>query len=255
MGTHDLAAPDYVDGRPAVPRDWVRNMRNLRMTSEPRTKFVYCNFMFVALSHVIETVTGRWLGDLLRERIWGPLGMKATYFELSDALDAPEHFANGYAWNSTAEKFERIEYMNVTAVTGAGAVISNVKDYAKWVRCLINGGGPLSEEVRKDIMTPRSIMSDTPGGGVDVTLYGAGWMRTTFHGRVLYHHSGGMHAYGAEVYWLPDDKFGVVSFGNTATTSNHVQEILIYRLMEEKLGIPAEHRYDLDSEYVYFQRL
>lgn len=134
MGTHDLAAPDYVDGRPAVPRDWVRNMRNLRMTSEPRTKFVYCNFMFVALSHVIETVTGRWLGDLLRERIWGPLGMKATYFELSDALDAPEHFANGYAWNSTAEKFERIEYMNVTAVTGAGAVISNVKDYAKWVR-------------------------------------------------------------------------------------------------------------------------
>lgn len=34
--------------------------------------------MFVVASHVVETLTGKWLGDFLRERIWEPLGMNGT---------------------------------------------------------------------------------------------------------------------------------------------------------------------------------
>ncbi len=250
LGRHDLAAHASVDGRVAKPHDVVRSLRNLRVVHEPRTKFLYNNFMFVTLSHVIESVTGQWLGDVFRERLWGPLGMKSTYFELQHALDAPEHFADGYAWDSKNEEFVRIEYMNVTEVSGAGGVLSSVNDYAKWARCLVNSAAPLAEEVHADIRTPRFVMNPQPSDGVDVTLYGAGWMRTTFHGRVLYHHSGGMHAYGAEVFWLPDVKFAVVTFGNTAITSNAVQEVLIYRLLEDRLGIADEDRFDLDKVYV-----
>lgn len=250
LGVHDIAGQARVEGRIAKPRDVVRNMRNLRMVSEPRVKFLYNNFMFVTLSHVIESLTGKWLGDVLRERLWAPLGMDSTYFEVKDALEAPEHFADGYAWDSKKEEFARVEYMNVTEVSGAGGVISNVKDYAKWARCLVNRAAPLEEEVHADIRIPRSIMDPKPSKGVDVTLYGVGWMRTTFHGRVLYHHSGGMHAFGAEVFWLPEVKFAVVSFGNTAVTSNSAQEVVIYRLMADKLGIPEEERFDLDSVYV-----
>lgn len=34
--------------------------------------------MFVVAAHVVETLTGKWLGDFLRERIWEPLGMDGT---------------------------------------------------------------------------------------------------------------------------------------------------------------------------------
>jgi CubicO group peptidase (beta-lactamase class C family) len=41
--------------------------------------------MFVAISLAIEKLTGTWLGDFLRKRIWGPLGMESTFFSNADA--------------------------------------------------------------------------------------------------------------------------------------------------------------------------
>jgi CubicO group peptidase (beta-lactamase class C family) len=60
-------------------KDIVRSLCHLPLTTEPRTKYQYCNMMFMTASHVIETVTGRKLGDLMREWIWEPLGMDATF--------------------------------------------------------------------------------------------------------------------------------------------------------------------------------
>ncbi|KAM3428669.1 hypothetical protein MY4824_008709 [Beauveria thailandica] len=39
--------------------------------------------------HVLETVT-QWLGQALRENLWAPLGMKATYLNVNDALAAQQ---------------------------------------------------------------------------------------------------------------------------------------------------------------------
>lgn len=75
---HDFAyGGDYKDEKASV-RGVVRALRYLPLTAEPRTKFQYCNQMYVAASHVIETLTGRWLGDVLKEKIWVPLKMKST---------------------------------------------------------------------------------------------------------------------------------------------------------------------------------
>jgi len=51
--------------------------------------------MFVVASHIIETLTGRWLGDLMAELIWKPLGMHATFFSTEDARNAKEELARG----------------------------------------------------------------------------------------------------------------------------------------------------------------
>lgn len=37
-----------------------------------------CLVMYATASYVVETLTGQWLGDYLREKIWEPLGMKST---------------------------------------------------------------------------------------------------------------------------------------------------------------------------------
>ena len=79
---HDMS----YGGTKATVKSTVRDLRYLALTAEPRTKFQYCNLMFVVASHVVETLTGAWLGDFLKERVWEPLGMKSTVSPFSPKI-------------------------------------------------------------------------------------------------------------------------------------------------------------------------
>ena len=118
----------------ATPRDIVRSIRYLPLAQEPRTTYMYCNLMYVVLSHCVETLTGQSLGEVLRERIWKPLGMGSTFYGVED-LDGGKKLATGYYWDENKERFAEIEDDPTPEVAGAGLVISSVRDYAKWVRC------------------------------------------------------------------------------------------------------------------------
>jgi len=240
--------------RNATVRDGVRFLRYLPLNAAPRTKWQYCNQMFVVATHVIETLTGgRWLGDVLREWIWVPLGMKSTYFSLPDALAAPEHMAGGYVWDTLTDKFASVPFMPVDEVGGAGSVISCVDDYVKWIRSLLREDGPLGKSGHDAVKTPRAIVSprdalpSTAEGGAPYdgpVMYGLGWETASYRGHRFWTHAGGMHAYGAEVFFFPDLDFGVVALGNTAGTSNLVELLLVWELVDERLGVPRSERYD-----------
>lgn len=92
MPRHDFSYGGKYEGHEGGPRDVVRALRYLPLTAEPRTKYQYCNMMYVAASHVIETITGVWLGDFLRERIWEPLGMRSTV----SVFTLPRFFAHSF---------------------------------------------------------------------------------------------------------------------------------------------------------------
>ncbi|KAL6890757.1 beta-lactamase/transpeptidase-like protein [Trichoderma evansii] len=248
MPRHDGSFHRVTDGKQTTPRDIVRNMRNLPLTYEPRVKPLYCNTMYVALSHAIETITGKWLGDVLKENLWGPLGMNSTKFDLQDALDAPEYLASGYYWDLDEEEFKEMPHMPLVEVSGAGSVFSNALDYAKWVKSLLHQSGPLSEAVHKDIRSARTLWDANTAPGYDLSLYGLGWLRTLHKGHVVYTHSGGVHAFGSEVYWFPEAQYGVVVFGNTAI-SQPPEEIIAWKLIDDKLGIPEKDRADYGAKW------
>ena len=86
MPRHDISYGGTYDDHEGTPRDLVRALRYLPLTAEPRTKFQYCNMMYITISHVIETVTGTWLGDYLKEKIWGPLEMNSTVSRIFSLL-------------------------------------------------------------------------------------------------------------------------------------------------------------------------
>jgi CubicO group peptidase (beta-lactamase class C family) len=250
--------------RNATVRDGTRFLRYLPLNANPRTKWQYCNQMYVAATHVIETLTGgQWLGDLLRDWIWEPLGMRSTYFSLPDALAAPEHMAAGYVWDKTTEQFGTVPFMPVDEIGGAGSVISCVDDYVRWIRSLLREEGPLGKGGHEAVKTPRMIISPLsmlpssssagssggpPYDGPD--MYGLGWEMASYRGHKFWTHAGGMHAYGAEVFFFPDLGFGAVALGNTAGTSNYVELLLIWDLVDDKLGVPKSERYNWAQRYV-----
>lgn len=237
--------------RIATVRDGVRFLRYLPLNAPPRTKWQYCNQMYVVATHVVETLTGgRWLGDVLREWIWEPLGMRSTYFSLPDALAAPEHLAGGYAWDKEKGEFSTVPFMPVDEIGGAGSVISSVDDYTKWIRSLLRQDGPVPKSGHEAVKTPRMIVkpldalpsAKSPYDAPE--LYALGWETTSYRGHRFWTHAGGMHAYGAEVFFFPDLDFGVVGLGNTAGSSNVVEQLLVWELVDERLGTPPEERYN-----------
>ncbi|KAF7546718.1 hypothetical protein G7Z17_g8236 [Cylindrodendrum hubeiense] len=239
MGAHDLAWPTEIDGRPATLRDIVRNVRNFPLSLEPRVQFYYSNFMFVVLSHVIETLTGRWLGDVFKDVIWDPLGMNTTYMSLENATHAPVPLATSYQWVEGGEKYVELPFLSVDTVSGAGGIISSVADFVKWLQCLIHETKPFSEKVHQDIRTPRMLFSTATGSELDIRLYALGWIRTMLHGNVAYVHTGSTYTNEALIWWFPDLKYGVVALGNGGGTSNFAEQIIVTRLIEEKLQVPS----------------
>ncbi|KAH8700965.1 beta-lactamase/transpeptidase-like protein [Talaromyces proteolyticus] len=241
LPSHDAAYGNRLS-RDVAAREMVRQLRHLPLTAEPRTQYQYCNLMFVAASHVIQTLTGEWLGDSLAHRIWEPLRMTATFFSREDALSAKEDLARGYSY-SPEKGFKEVEWMPLDEISGAGSVITNVLDYAKWARALINREKPLSEETYKAIWEPRTLIPhQAPFTGP--LSYALGWQIGVYKGVQFYEHSGGMNAFGAELILIPELKYSVTILGNTALTSNCVSHTLAFHLIDEKLDVPPEKRFD-----------
>lgn len=232
------------NGNPVTLKGMIRNLRNLPgLKVEPRTEWHYCNMMYLVLSHVIETVTGKDLEQVMKETIWEPLGMDKTFLERK----SDEGLAKSYVWREDKGEFERMPYFEGEVAGGAGGVVSNVVDYAKWLNCLINEEEPFSKEAHKDIRTPRIIQRAKPDGFSDVDLYGLGWWRQVIHGEVAYKHAGSTSTYGAETFWFPELKYGLVAFANGEGTSNYAEVIILRRLIQDKLGVPEEKRLDIEK--------
>ncbi|KAM4057712.1 reverse transcriptase (RNA-dependent DNA polymerase) [Hirsutella rhossiliensis] len=167
---------------------------------------------------------------------------------LQEAKDSSVPLALSYAWREKDQRYKELPYLDVEHMSGAGGIISNVIDYAQWLKCLIHEAKPFSKAVHKDIRTPRFIHDARPALGIDVDLYGLAWQRTTIHGQVVYWHYGSTITFGALVYWLPEVKFGIVALANGAETSNQAELILVRRLLDDKLRIPLKDRLNVNKK-------
>ncbi|KAL8801745.1 MAG: hypothetical protein Q9200_006842 [Gallowayella weberi] len=231
-------------------RDLVRNLRHLPMTAELRIRFQYCNMMYMTLSYIIETLTGSWLGDVLWDRIWKPLNMTRTYFSFDQAELAVENGAaqltSGHVWNNQSLKYIPVAWMDIPLVSGAGHVISNVLDYAKWLQFLMDQAPPLSKAGHMTLRHPRIVLDDSPiPGFTGTSAYALGWDVQNYRGEPIISHEGGLPGFGAKIGYLPDRRYGIAMIGNTAATSNIVENILFNRLLDDYLDVPAKKRGDV----------
>ena len=214
-----------------TPASIVQRLRYLPMTAEPRTTFQYCNLMYIVATDFLETVTGMKLGALLQETLWKPLGMLSTSFTLP-ALQSSSNLTRGYHWSPSSTKRGYIPepYLDLLPISGAGATISTVNDYALWIKALLsaanphrptNSSSPITPAIFHDLVTPRTIISSNFPGPEDPwtfaspPLYALGWITINFAGETLITHEGSLTGFGSSVYLLPRHQFGIVMMGNT----------------------------------------
>jgi hypothetical protein len=255
-----LPRHDLIYGQPGdTPSSVVRRIRYLAMTYQPRTVYQYCNIMFGVMTDLIESLTGQTLETVLRERFWGPLGMDSTSFSLSsDNDDTGSQLARGYYWNpksdcetASSQKGHYVPepYLDISAISGAGSIISTVNDYSLWVKTLLDAAknktsskSPITGSMINDLFHPRTIMSLPALGVHDAEalvmppLYALGWLKVNLFEEPLVAHDGGLTGFGTNVYMFPGKKFGVITMGNTAETSNIAGSLISSLLLLRKIG-------------------
>lgn len=203
--------------------------------------------MYVVAAHLVETVTGNSLGSFLRERIWEPLGMSNTYYGMTDLIKHGRiaDIAKGYHWND--EKYIEIPWLEQPEGSGAGEMISNVFDFAKFLKAMIRKAGPISEKGHEELVKPRIILEDdSPKPFRSPTLYALGWEIDTYHGELIISHDGSIGGFASRMLYIPRLEWGIITFGNTQTAYT-AHDKICWDLIDDLLEIPGEKRFDWDE--------
>lgn len=231
-----------------TPGSIVRAMQYMPLATPPRTKYHYNNYMYVAVSHALEQHTSETLGAFMKKRIWDPLGMRETFFSPDEAKANPSTAAKlvqAYDWVPTTEGGKSIPKPenNWPVNSGAGAIISNVLDYARWVRELIEKAGPLKGH--DSLTDPRTIhfQNDDMNLPSPYHSYALGWVVDNYRGQNLYSHSGGWPGYASWVGFVPEKKFGFVVMGNSSSARYAAFRLVTY-LLDRRLGLSDDPKYE-----------
>ncbi|MDX2193704.1 MAG: serine hydrolase [Gemmatimonadales bacterium] len=209
--THTSGIPDYGDATLDLRREYteaalVRLAARLEPEFAPGARWAYSNTGYVLLGCIIRQATGRFYGDLLRERLFTPLGM-ATARVISDAAIVP-HRAAGYelAGDSLRNQAWVSPSLNTTA---DGSLYLSLRDYAAWDRAL-RRGALLSASSWQAATTPATLRS-----GARVP-YGFGWAVDTVGGQPVFRHGGAWQGFRTSIARYQGRDVTVVVLANLA---------------------------------------
>jgi CubicO group peptidase (beta-lactamase class C family) len=164
---------------------------------EPGSQFAYSNSNFILLGGILEKVSGKKYGDLLRERIFDPLGMKDSGLD-SDDLILPKR-AEGYMPGPKGLVVARSESMSVPF--SAGSIYSTTGDLLKWEHGLFDG----------KLLSADSLKAMTTPGKGD---YGMGVFIQNIDGVKVVQHQGGIEGFNSSLAYVPDKRICVVVLAN-----------------------------------------
>jgi CubicO group peptidase (beta-lactamase class C family) len=209
-------------GQTTEPREILRRVALLDPSYSIRSGFMYQNVMYAAAGAVIEAVSGKSWEEMLRNRIFEPLGMResiATAATLAQEQNVarPHDVVNG--------TLRAIENASVDGVAPAGSVWSSVNDMSIWMQFLLDGGTMngrplLKPETVAELFRPQVIVGADgfyPTARLTKphwTTYALGWFQQDYRGRAVDFHTGSIDGMVAIHGLIRDQRLGVYILGN-----------------------------------------
>ncbi|HMF57131.1 MAG TPA: serine hydrolase domain-containing protein, partial [Pyrinomonadaceae bacterium] len=179
-------------------------------------RFQYQNIMYTAAGEVVARAQNMTWEQMVMERIFKPLGMKSSNLTVAETERAADH-SLGYDHNSEINQTRRVPMRPIPASAPAGAINSNARDMAEWLRFLlaggmVNGRRLISERSFNELWTKQIA-------GALGEDYGLGWFLGQWRGHKIVHHGGNIDGFNAEVAMMPDQKLGFVMLTNVSTST------------------------------------
>jgi CubicO group peptidase (beta-lactamase class C family) len=162
----------------------------------PGEKWEYSNTGYYVLAEVIRAVSGRPWPEYMRDKVFRPSGMNATW--PTNTTEPIPNRAQGYVDNDALR--EAPEWL---ALRPSGAFLSTAMDLAKWDATLYSDK-VLRESTRRQMWTPVTLNDGRS------YPYGFGWMFVDVNGHRLVHHPGGMPGARADIARFVDDGLTII---------------------------------------------
>ncbi|HVF40122.1 MAG TPA: serine hydrolase [Gemmatimonadaceae bacterium] len=221
----------------------LRRLRFLKPSMPLRSRYGYSNLMYLAAGEAAAATTGKQWDDIVRERIFVPLGMTETNTSVT-RLSSSANVATPHA--NVDGSVITVSYTNIDNAAAAGAINSNVADMTKWLRFQldsgrVNGKRLVSKRNFIETHTPQTVMRlDSAYRAFNpfthLRSYAFGWNVLDYRGREMLSHAGNLSGMNAMVGLLPEERVGIVVLTNME--GNALRESIMYKVFDMFLGAP-----------------
>ena len=182
---------------------------------EPGAAWAYSNTAYVLLGVIIGKVAGKPYGEVMRERLFAPLGL--THTAIDDASEVLPGRAVGYSNDpKAATGFRNASFISMTVPGAAGNLRSTMGDLCAWHEALL-GGKVLKAESLTAMLAPALTNTDAlpkNARGTEVR-YGFGLGLDDVEGRKCVAHGGGIQGFGTNLQTFPDSGVTIAQVVNT----------------------------------------
>jgi CubicO group peptidase (beta-lactamase class C family) len=188
--------------------EMVERVAELPLATEPGSSYQYSSVGYAALGLVIERISGKAFDVYCRERIFAPLQMASTGFQVEPSQVArltTNYDLTPAGLNPTDSPESSAWLVRPTLLDGGGGVVSTARDFARFSDMLVNDGSldgaevlqPETARLARSNLIPPDVTHD---GG-----YGAG-MRVALAQRGGRFRAAGTvsHAGAAGTLWIAD---------------------------------------------------
>jgi CubicO group peptidase (beta-lactamase class C family) len=212
--THTSGIPSYT-GLPGFIRDvsrnpytvdeFVKKFASNDLEFEPGSKFSYNNSGYFLLGAIIEKITGRPYEQVIKEKIFEPLGMKNSGYD--HAATILEKRASGYI--KTRDGYLNAPYLDMSLPYAAGSLYSTVEDLFLWDQALYTDR--LLSEQSKAVMYKPYLQNYAYGWVITKAKLGSGPETVTSIG-----HNGGINGFNTLLVRYPEQRNLIVLLDNTS---------------------------------------
>lgn len=189
-------------------------LRNKPLEFEPGTRFNYGNSAWYLLGVVMQEVTDKSYDQVLKEKIFDPLGMRDTGHD--DREQILERRARGYSTTIDGE-LRNAPTEHISWVIAAASLYSTVSDLYKFERALTQGV-LLPKKTVELMWTSLDLLWRGPGfTGKEKAGYGYGWWllpKSEYNAQRIVRGTGGMAGFITSLMRYPDEDVTIVVIEN-----------------------------------------
>ncbi|MEN8187347.1 MAG: serine hydrolase [Bacteroidota bacterium] len=225
-----------------TPEEIISAQQYLKPKYDFRTRYGYSNIGFLSAGMVLEKVTDTTWADYVTTHFLKPLKMNRTLTSTNQLKNA-KNVATPYFYENG--KHYEIDWVNWDNIAPAGALISSVNDYAKWLQLNLNKGTLkgkkyFNESTLQKLTTPHINSNVTDNDDrVHFKAAGLGWFVQDYQGYKIVGHGGGYDGMISKSTFVPEKNIGIIILTNSLNWApgalmNKTLDVLLANKIDEK---------------------